>query len=122
MQFLQCPSSTCSLLSGMLSADWGLPAYQAEEVTEALRPLTDFLKQTLGERVEKVAVSQRLADSPCALVTSQFGWSAYQERVMRSQVQNCSPPSKIYLRGLYVQFVVCAGSCIACLCKITVCS
>jgi HSP90 family molecular chaperone len=60
---------------------------QAEETSEALKPLTDFLKQTLGERVEKVAVSQRLTDSPCALVTSQFGWSAYQERVMRSQVR-----------------------------------
>lgn len=67
------------------SADLGFPD-QAEEVTEALRPLTNFLKQTLGDRVEKVAVSQRLADSPCALVTSQFGWSAYQEKVMRSQV------------------------------------
>jgi len=62
---------------------------QAEETEEALKPLTDFLKSTLGERVEKVAVSQRLTDSPCALVTSKFGWSAYQERIMRSQVPHC---------------------------------
>jgi hypothetical protein len=60
---------------------------QVEETEEAFRPLTDFLKQTLGERVERVAVSQRLDDSPCALVTSKFGWSAYQERIMRSQVR-----------------------------------
>ena len=59
---------------------------QVEETEEAFRPLTEFLKQTLGERVERVAVSQRLDDSPCALVTSKFGWSAYQERIMRSQV------------------------------------
>ena len=59
---------------------------QVEETAEALKPLTDFLQKTLGERVERVSVSQRLADSPCALVTSKFGWSAYQERIMRSQV------------------------------------
>ena len=35
-------------------------------------------------------MSQRLADSPCALVTSKFGWSAYQERIMRSQVGPCN--------------------------------
>jgi HSP90 family molecular chaperone len=62
------------------------------------KPLTEFLQKALGEKVEKVAVSQRLADSPCALVTSKFGWSAYQERIMRSQVMhlhpraNCSAP------------------------------
>ncbi|CAL8468307.1 g7847 [Coccomyxa elongata] len=71
---------------------------KAEEVTEALRPLTDFLKQTLGDRVEKVAVSQRLADSPCALVTSQFGWSAYQEKVMRSQTLGDSRAAE-YMKG-----------------------
>ena len=33
-----------------------------------------------------MSISNRLADSPCALVTSKFGWSAYQERIMKSQV------------------------------------
>ena len=59
---------------------------KAEETETAYKGLTEFLKSTLGERVEKVAVSNRLADSPCALVTSKFGWSAYQERIMKSQV------------------------------------
>jgi len=59
---------------------------QAEETSEAYKGLADFLQKTLGERVEKVVVSNRLADSPCALVTSKFGWSAYQERIMKSQV------------------------------------
>ena len=59
---------------------------QAEETQTAYKGLTEFLKNTLGERVEKVSISNRLADSPCALVTSKFGWSAYQERIMKSQV------------------------------------
>ena len=59
---------------------------QAEETSESYKGLAEFLQKTLGERVEKVVVSNRLADSPCALVTSKFGWSAYQERIMKSQV------------------------------------
>ena len=66
---------------------------QAEETETAYKKLTEFLKSTLGERVEKVSISNRLADSPCALVTSKFGWSAYQERIMKSQVSpsHCQP-------------------------------
>lgn len=64
---------------------------QAEETSEAYKGLTYFLQKTLGERVEKVTVSRRLADSPCALVTSKFGWSAYQERIMKSQVRLSAP-------------------------------
>lgn len=77
---------------------------QVEETAEALKPLTEFLQKTLGERVERVSVSQRLADSPCALVTSKFGWSAYQERIMRSQVghQTLTRPS-IYQPGETMQ-------------------
>ena len=59
---------------------------QAEEQTEQLKSLTEFMTKVLGEKVEKVMVSQRLADSPCALVTSKFGYSANMERIMKTQV------------------------------------
>ena len=47
--------------------------------------LQSFLKTTLGDKVEKVAISTRLAASPCVLVTSQYGYSANMERIMKSQ-------------------------------------
>ena len=59
---------------------------QTEAAAEKLKGLTEFVKGVLGEKVEKVVVSSRLADSPCALVTSKFGWSAAQERLMKAQV------------------------------------
>ena len=61
-------------------------ALQAEEAAENLKPLVSFMKDVLKDKVEKVAVSQRLANSPCALVTSQFGYSANMERIMKAQV------------------------------------
>jgi heat shock protein beta len=74
-------------------------AAAARKAAEAeLAPVTAFLKEALGERVEKVVVSSRLTDSPCALVTSKFGWSANMERIMRSQAMG-DPRAMEYMRG-----------------------
>jgi HSP90 family molecular chaperone len=56
-----------------------------EAYKEAFKPLTGFLKTLYGDKVEKVTVSNRLAETPCVLVTSQFGYSANMERILRSQ-------------------------------------
>ena len=46
-----------------------------KELQESYKPLTDWLKdQALSDVVEKAVVSNRLVDSPCALVASQYGW------------------------------------------------
>merc|ERR1711988_544760 len=67
------------------------------KLKDMYKPLTDWWKETLteltekgamkdaGVKVEKVEISKRLTDSPVVVVTSQFGYSAQQEKVMKSQ-------------------------------------
>merc|ERR1712190_681133 len=67
------------------------------KLKDMYKPLTDWWKDKLtdltekgamkdaGVKVEKVEISKRLTDSPVVVVTSQFGHSAQQEKVMKAQ-------------------------------------
>merc|ERR1712079_104939 len=67
------------------------------KIKDMYKPLTDWWKDKLtdltekgamkdaGVKIEKVEVSKRLTESPVVVVTSQFGYSAQQEKVMKAQ-------------------------------------
>jgi len=56
-----------------------------EEDKEKYEALCKVMKDILDKKVEKVLVSNRLVSSPCCIVTSQYGWSATMERIMKAQ-------------------------------------
>jgi molecular chaperone HtpG len=60
-------------------------AKQREDVKAEFDLLCSTMKDILSDRVEKVRISDRLVDSPCVLVTADYGWSANMERIMKAQ-------------------------------------
>ena len=56
-----------------------------EESKKKMESLCKTMKETLGDKVDKVVISNRLITSPCILVTGEHGWSANMERIMKAQ-------------------------------------
>ena len=56
-----------------------------EELKTQFEPVCKKIKEILDNKVEKVVVGERLDESPCVLVTSEFGWTANMERIMKAQ-------------------------------------
>jgi molecular chaperone HtpG len=59
-----------------------------EDQEKEFKDVCDFVKETLKDNVEKVKVSKRLVDTPCILVTGDFGWTANMERIMKAQAMS----------------------------------
>jgi len=58
---------------------------KAEELRAQFEGLCKTVKEILGDKVEKVTLSERVVSSPCVLVTGEHGWSANMERIMKAQ-------------------------------------
>jgi molecular chaperone HtpG len=75
----------CITKEGLNIAEGDDEKQKAEESKKANENLCKVVKDILGDKVEKVVVSQRIVDSPCVLVTGEHGWSAYMEKIMKAQ-------------------------------------
>jgi molecular chaperone HtpG len=58
---------------------------EKEKLQAEYEPLCKIVKEVLGDKIEKVSISDRVVSSPCVLVTGEHGWSANMERIMRAQ-------------------------------------
>ena len=64
-----------------------------EEEKAKFEPLCKLIKDILGDKVEKCVLGTRIDESPCVLVTSEYGWSANMERIMKAQALRDSSTS-----------------------------
>jgi len=57
-----------------------------EEKKTAFEGLCKKMKEILGDKVEEVMIGDRMIESPASLVTTEYGWSANMQRIMKAQV------------------------------------
>merc|ERR1712167_514094 len=58
---------------------------KVKKLGEMHKKLTDWMKATLGSKIEKAVVTNRLLETPAVIVSSQYGWSTNMERIMKAQ-------------------------------------
>merc|ERR1712159_526968 len=65
-----------------------------KKLGETHKQLTDWMKETLGAKIEKAVVSNRLLETPAIIVSSQYGWSTNMERIMKAQTMGTQDKSQ----------------------------
>jgi len=71
---------------GLKFGDEGEDYKDKEEfLSTKYKPIIDYIKTTLDKKINKVAISNRITDSPAVIVTSQWGYSANMARIMKAQ-------------------------------------
>merc|ERR1712187_671820 len=75
----------CITKEGLKLSETEEETKRKDELKTKFDSLCASIKNILGEKVEKVQVSDRLVNSPCVLVTGEYGWSANMERIMKAQ-------------------------------------
>ena len=83
----------CATKEGLKMEETEEEKKELEEAKAATEGLCKLMKEVLDDKVDKVVVSTRLADSPCVLVTGEYGWSANMERIMKAQALRDSSSS-----------------------------
>ena len=56
-----------------------------EKATSEYKNVCDYIKSVLSDEVEKVIVSNKLTNTPCILSTSEYGWTANMQRILKAQ-------------------------------------
>merc|ERR1711971_673510 len=78
-----------------IDGDSGAAKQRKEDLKERFAPLNKWMAEdALKEYISKAEVSERLDASPCAIVTSRFGWTANMQRIITSQTHSKSQDSQ----------------------------
>merc|ERR1719240_1569015 len=70
---------------GLTLEEGDIEKKREDQYKEMFKPLLDYAKETLGKKVEKVAISKHLVQSPVVVLSADYGWTAQMEKVMKSQ-------------------------------------
>ncbi|VDP98948.1 unnamed protein product [Trichobilharzia regenti] len=78
-----------------------------EALQKEFEPLLQWFKDALKEYVDQTTLSERLSNTPCALVANEFGWSGNMERIMSAQAyQRGGDPSTSYYSSMKKVFEI----------------
>jgi len=82
-----------------LGEDSPLERAKFRKLRDAYKPLIDWWKNLLGDKVEKIDLSKRLTDTPCIVVSSEYGHTAHMEKITKAQAFNSPDKNQAYMMG-----------------------